>query len=168
MRSAGAGATSWDRGDWVLCRLGLMAARGRAVGVLGAVVGALVLTGAVIWAAPAAASRAASAKERGGLTAAVHASLVGGLNKVPQSQYRVTDQRVSTVSNHWATAQLVATPAFKDSFQNATVIAVRLAGSSQWVVVDLGTAEVGCGIAPNAVLADLFKTKQPCPSGGIG
>jgi hypothetical protein len=132
-----------------------------------AATGGLVLAVAAILAAPAGASRAANAKERGGLTAAVHASQVGGLNKIPQSQYRVTDQRVSTVSNHWATAQLVATPAFRDSFQNATVIAVRLAGSSQWVVVDLGTADVGCGIAPDKVLADLFKTSQPCPSGGI-
>lgn len=115
----------------------------------------------------AGASRAANAGERGGLTAAVHSSQVAGLNKIPPSRYRVTDQRVSTVSNHWATARLVATPAFRDSFQNATVVAVRLAGSSQWVVVDLGTADVGCGIAPNKVLADLFKTKQPCPSGGI-
>ena len=167
MRSAGAGATSWDRGDCVLSRLGLLAARGRAVGGLAAAVAALVLTGAVIWATPAAASRAANAKERGGLTAAVHSSQVGGLNKIPHGQYRVTDQQVSTVSNHWAAAQLVATPAFRDSFQNATVIAVRPAGSSQWVVVDLGTAEVGCGIAPNKVLTDLFKTKQPCPTGGI-
>jgi hypothetical protein len=37
------------------------------------------------------------------------------------------------------------------------------------VVVDLGSAEVGCGIAPNKVLADLFSTKTPCPPGaGIG
>jgi hypothetical protein len=41
--------------------------------------------------------------------------------------------------------------------------------SSRGVVVDLGTAQVGCGIAPDQVLADLFKTKQPCPPGeGIG
>jgi hypothetical protein len=36
------------------------------------------------------------------------------------------------------------------------------------VVVDLGTAEVGCGIAPNAVLADLLGLKageSPCPPG---
>jgi hypothetical protein len=94
---------------------------------------------------------------------------VGGINKVPTSKYRVTGQRVSTVSKHWAIAQLVATPASRATFQNATVLAIRPAGTNGWVVVDVGTAEVGCGIAPNKVLADLFKTKTPCPPGqGIG
>jgi hypothetical protein len=60
---------------------------------------------------------------------------------------------------------LVATSAFKSKFQNAFVVAVKLAGTSRWVVVDLGSAEVGCGIAPNKVLADLFKTNRPCPVG---
>jgi hypothetical protein len=70
----------------------------------------------------------------------------------------VTRQRVSTVSKSWAIAQLVATPAFRTTFQNATVLAIRPAGTNGWVIVDLGTAQVGCGIAPNKVLADLFKT----------
>lgn len=87
------------------------------------------------------------------------------LTKLPRNHYRVSGQRVSTVSKSWAIAQLVATPAFRDSFQNATVLAIRPAGTSGWVVVDVGTAEVGCGIAPNKVLADLFKTKTPCPPG---
>ncbi|MGZ4233173.1 MAG: hypothetical protein ACXVS6_23055 [Solirubrobacteraceae bacterium] len=77
----------------------------------------------------------------------------------------VTGQRISTVSKSWAIAQLVAAPAFRTTFQNATVLAIRAAGTNGWVVVDFGTAEVGCGIAPNKVLADLFKTKQPCPPG---
>jgi hypothetical protein len=59
----------------------------------------------------------------------------------------------------------VATSAFKSKFQNAFVVAVKLAGTSRWVVVDLGTAQVGCGIAPNKVLADLFKTSRPCRGG---
>jgi hypothetical protein len=123
----------------------------------------------MICAAPAGASRAARAGERRALTEAVHASRVGGLGNVPVSHYRVTGQRISTVSQNWAIAQIVATPAFRSQFQNATVIAVRPAGTGQWVVVDLGTAQVGCGIAPDKVLADLFKTQQPCPPGeGIG
>ncbi len=139
------------------------------VSVRPAVVVGLVVTFAMVCAAPAGASRVANAKERSGLTSAVHASRVGGLNKVPKSRYRVTGQRVSTDSTNWATARLVATPAFKSTFQNAIVVAVKLAGTNQWVVVDLGTADVGCGIAPNKVLADLFRTKRPCPSGtGIG
>jgi len=126
------------------------------------------LAAATTYVAPADASRAANARERSGLIAAIHASKVAGLNKVPASHYRVADQRVSTVSTNWASARLVATPAFRSSFQNAVVVAVKLAGTSQWVVVDLGSADVGCGIAPDKVLADLFKTKTPCPSGGIG
>jgi hypothetical protein len=119
----------------------------------------------MVCAAPAGASRAASAKERRALTNAVHVSPVGAINKVPKSHYRVTGQRVSTVSKSWAVARLVATPAFRTTFQNATVLAIRPAGTNGWVVVDLGTAEVGCGIAPNKVLADLLKTKTPCPPG---
>lgn len=128
-------------------------------------IAALVAVAAMVCAAPAGASRAASAKERRALTNAVHVSPVGAINKVPKSHYRVTGQRVSTVSKSWAIAQLVATPAFRTTFQNATVLAIRPAGTNGWVVVDLGTAEVGCGIAPNKVLADLFKTKTPCPPG---
>jgi hypothetical protein len=126
---------------------------------------ALVTTTAMVCAAPAGASRAANANERRALTTAVHASPVGGINKVPRSHYRVTGQRVSTVSKAWAIAQMVATPPSRTTFQNATVLAIRPAGTNGWVVVDVGTAEVGCGIAPNKVLADLFKTKTPCPPG---
>ena len=48
------------------------------------------------------------------------------------------------------------------------MLAVKLAGKSTWVVVDAGTAEVGCGIAPDPVLADLLGLKageQPCAPG---
>ncbi len=130
--------------------------------VAGAVVGT-----AMLCAAPAVASRAANGTERQGLTNAVHASVVAGINKVPRSHYTVTGQRVSTVSKNWGSARLVATSGFKSSFQNALVVAVKLAGTNRWVVIDLGSAQVGCGIAPNKVLADLFNTKRPCP-GGIG
>jgi hypothetical protein len=130
---------------------------------------AFVATLALILAAQASASRAPSSKDRRAITSGVLASHVGGINKVPRSHFQVTGQRVSSVSSSWAKAELVARPAFRTTFQDATVIAVRLGGTSQWVVVDLGTAEVGCGIAPNKVLADLFKTKTPCPPGsGIG
>jgi hypothetical protein len=132
----------------------------------GATIAGLVVTASMICAAPAGASRAANGADRQGLTNAVHATQVAGLNKVPRSRYRVTGQRVSTVSAHWGIAQLVARPAFRSSFQNSLVVAVKLAGTNRWVVVDVGTDEVGCGIAPNKVLADLFKTHRPC-TGGI-
>ena len=68
-----------------------------------------IVAAAMIFAAPAGASRGANATERRGLSNAVHASQVAGLNKVPRSQYRVTGQRVSTISRHWGIARLVAT-----------------------------------------------------------
>jgi hypothetical protein len=130
---------------------------------------ALVAAAAMVFAPPAGASRAATAKQRRALTNAVHASHVAGINRVPRSHYRIRGQRVSTVSQNWATARLDAAAGFRDSFQNAVVVAVRPAGTAQWVVVDLGSSDVGCGIAPNKVLSDLFKTRQPCPPGqGIG
>jgi hypothetical protein len=123
----------------------------------------------IVGAAPAAASRAPTANQRKALTNAVLATHVAQLNTVPKSHYRVTGVRISTVSKSWAAADVVARPGFQSTFQNAVVVAVRLAGTNQWVVVDLGSAQVGCGIAPNKVLADLFSTKTPCPPGtGIG
>lgn len=126
------------------------------------------VAGCMILAAPAVASRAPTARQRSALTSAVYGSTVAGINQVPQSHYRVTGQRISSVSGSWAKAQLVARQGFQSSFQSASVVAVRPAGTSRWVVVDLGSSEVGCGIAPNKVLSDLFKVKNPCPSGGIG
>src|SRR5947209_19365530 len=102
-------------------------------------------TASMLFAPPAGASRAANANQLRALTNAVHASKVGGLNKVPQSHYRVTGGLISTISKNWAMARLVARPAFRSSFQNAIVVAVRPGGTNQWVVVDLGTADVGCG-----------------------
>jgi hypothetical protein len=120
---------------------------------------------ALMAAAPATASRNATEGERAALTRAVHTSAVGGIRKVPKSHYTVKGFKVSTVSRYWATANMIARPKFVGTFQNAQVVAVRLAGTGRWVVVDVGTSDVGCGIAPTSVLADLFNTKTPCPSG---
>lgn len=127
----------------------------------------LLATGIAILAAAASASasRAPTSKERSRLTNAVLATHVAGLNQVPKSHYRVTGERISTVSSSWAKADVVARPGFQSTFQNAVVVAVKLAGTNQWVVVDLGSAQVGCGIAPKKVLADLFSDKTPCPPG---
>src|SRR5436190_14349416 len=105
------------------------------------VVSAIVGAAAVLWAAPAGASRAANATQRQALTNAVHSSMVASIDKVPSNRYTVTGQRISTVSKSWASARLVATPAFKSTFQNALVVAVKLAGTSRWVVIDVGSAE---------------------------
>jgi hypothetical protein len=126
---------------------------------------AVVLTAVLVAASPAGASRSATRHERAAITRAVQTSAVGGIKQVPKSHYKVTGIRVSTVSRSWAKANMVARPGFVGTFQNAEVVAVRLSGTSRWVVVDVGTADVGCGIAPNKVLADLFHVKTPCPSG---
>lgn len=130
-------------------------------------VAALAVVVSMLFAAPAGASRAPKGNEAQALASAVSGSPVAGVNRVPKSQYRVSGQRVSTVSSSWAKEQLVARNGFQSTFQDATVVAVKLAGTARWVVVDLGSSEVGCGIAPNKVLSDLFKVKDPCPSGGI-
>lgn len=99
---------------------------------------------------------------------AVRSSPVGGINRVPAKRYVVTKVKISTVSKAWAMASLQPTRAFRNSFQAASVVAVQPAGTRKWVVVDLGSAEVGCGIAPDAVLADLLGLKageSPCPPG---
>jgi hypothetical protein len=129
-----------------------------------------VLAGAALFlilVASAGARRAPSSRARTAIIAAVHRSSVGGLNKVPSSHYRVTDARISSVSTSWASAQLTATPAYRSSFQNVTIVAVQPAGTSRWVVVDLGSAQVGCGIAPDKVLQDLYRVQRPCATRGI-
>jgi hypothetical protein len=114
------------------------------------------------------ASKSASRSQATAVTRAVQSSPVGGINKVPTKRYTVARVRLSTVSSAWAMASLLPTKAFRNKFQSAIVVAVRPAGTSRWVVVDLGSSEVGCGIAPNAVLADLLNLKSgesPCPPG---
>jgi hypothetical protein len=122
----------------------------------------------LVLAAGALARKNATPTQAKAVSQAVTSSPVGGINKVPTRRYTVTNVKISTVSKAWAMASLVPTKAFRKSFQAATVVAVQPAGTSKWVVVDLGSAEVGCGIAPNAVLADLLGLKRgesPCPPG---
>jgi hypothetical protein len=124
---------------------------------------------AMTFAGSAAASRAPTSKERAGIDSAVYASSVYGVNRIPRSHYQLTHQRVSTVSDSWATADLIERSGFHLSKGDATVVAVRLAGTEHWVVVDVRydyRGYVGCGIAPDSVLADLFHDKRYCLGGG--
>jgi len=117
-------------------------------------------------AGPALAARDATRAQQRALTRAVHATPVGGLDEVPRSRYRVTGGQISTVSRSWASAKLVAAPRFRTTFQGGSVLAVQPAGTRGWVVLDEGSAEVGCGIAPDTVLADLAGLQTaPCPPG---
>jgi hypothetical protein len=122
----------------------------------------------LVLAGTALASTHATSSQAGAVASAVRSSHVDDIDKVPTKRYTVTNVRISTVSKAWAMASLVPTKAYRNSFQSATVVAVKPAGTREWVVVDLGTAEVGCGIAPNRVLADLLGlkgTEVPCPTG---
>jgi len=121
-----------------------------------------------VLAASALARKNATRAQEKAVTQAVKSSPLGGINTVPANRYRVANVKISTVSRAWAMASLVPAKAFRNSFQAATIVAVQPAGTSKWVVVDLGSAQVGCGIAPNVVLADLLGLKHgesPCPPG---
>jgi len=117
-------------------------------------------------AAPGSGGRAASAAEARAITTAFRSSPLGGVNKVPKAQYRITRIRVSTLAPTWATAQQVATAAGRNTFQPGYGVLVRLANTANapgpWVLVDVGTAFVGCDVAPARVLTNL---RLSCPSG---
>jgi hypothetical protein len=65
---------------------------------------------------------------------------------VDGADYAVTDVRVA---GDWASAQLEPTT----DLDPATAVLQHVDGA--WQVVDLGTAQVGCGLAPAAVEGDL-------------
>jgi hypothetical protein len=69
---------------------------------------------------------------------------------VPRGAYAVTDVRTAGADATWAGAALQPTG---DDLDPATVVLHRVAGT--WTVVDLGTAQVGCGTAPAPVATDL-------------
>lgn len=128
---------------------------------------ALLLSGAT-----ASASRPATGREAAQLAKAVFASPAGKGDPQFKRQYRTTGARVSSLSRAWGKVDIVPRPRYARSLQGGYAIAVRPAGGSAWVVVDFGTADVGCGIAPNSVIADLLGVKTIaaiCPPGqGIG
>lgn len=72
---------------------------------------------------------------------------------IPATDYAVTGVRVS---GSWASATL--RPSRTAELDPATVILQKSRGA--WQVVDLGTAEVGCGLVPAAALKPLRLT---CP-----
>lgn len=116
----------------------------------------------------ASAARNATRQERTALAKAVFASPMGRGDPQFKRQYETRGARVSTVSRYWAKVLIVARPRYVSRLQGGYAIAVRPAGGSAWVLVDFGTADVGCGIAPNSVLADLLGVKTiaaVCPPG---
>ncbi|MBX5441487.1 MAG: hypothetical protein IRZ32_08160 [Solirubrobacteraceae bacterium] len=125
--------------------------------------GALVL-GAL--AGPAAASKAPTADQAKRITRAVKTTKLGGANRISTRWYTVDRIRISSLSDNWALAWQTATKAGEGRFQPAYFILVNPQGSKRWVVVSLGTALVGCGVAPDAVLQDLVGVGCP-PGEGI-
>jgi hypothetical protein len=129
---------------------------------------ALTVLGLLALSSSALASKSATPVQLKALTRAIHTTPVAGINAIPANRYRVSRARISTVSTSWASAWVEPTKRFQATLQGIEVVAVKLAGKSTWVVVDAGTAEVGCGVAPNPVLADLLGLKageQPCAPG---
>jgi hypothetical protein len=111
----------------------------------------------------AAASKRPTAGQAAAITRAVHTSIVGGIDRVPRNRYVVSHRRISTVEPRWAYAQLQPRKRFQDTFQSSYVMLVNLAGTRTWVVVDLGSAQVGCGVVPAAVISDLLGGDAGCP-----
>lgn len=127
---------------------------------------ALLAAGAValtVFAAPAAASKAPTKSQARHITTAVETTKLGGANKIRKSWYKVDRIRVSSLSDSWALAWQTATKAGEGKFQPAYFILAQPQGSKRWVVMSLGTALVGCGVAPNVVIRDL--TGSTCPPG---
>jgi hypothetical protein len=83
------------------------------------------------------------------ISQAVHASPL--TSAVPDGDYVVVGLRLSAHDEHWAGGMLE--PRKQDALQPAGVLLHRVGDT--WTVSDLGTAQLGCGIAPAAVLQDL-------------
>jgi hypothetical protein len=110
------------------------------------------LPGLVLASPPAAPSTAParstglSATDLAAIDTAVHTSSL--TDAVPDSAYQVTGTTVSTVDPSWAWTGLRPLTAEVDR-----VDAVLHRDATGWTLVALGSDEVGCGLAPNAVLA---------------
>ena len=114
-------------------------------------------------AAPAVASKAPTRSQARFIAQAVRTTSLGGANQLDRSWYRVNRIRVSSLSDSWAIAWQTATKPGEGKFQPAYFILAQPQGARRWVVMSLGTALVGCGVAPNVVIKDL--TGGTCPPG---
>ena len=98
--------------------------------------------------APVSAAVAAAVVEGPAVEEAVRTSpLTAG---VDPAAYVVADVRLAAADPAWAAARIAPVPGA--ALDPADVVLRDVAG--RWEVVELGTAEVGCGTAPAPVLAD--------------
>jgi hypothetical protein len=101
--------------------------------------------------------------QRAGIVSALNTLLGADRSKVTYEGIKVT----SVPDRTWAVANVDARPAFEATFQSFVTVLVKvpdLQSQFRWVVADLGSAFVGCGVAPVPVLRDLTGTRRPCPS----
>ena len=134
---------------------------------IGAGLGLAVIAGFGLSASPpGSGGRAANAAEARAIASAYRSSPLGGVNQVPRANYRIVGMRVSKLAPTWATARQVPTAAARATFQPAYGVLVRLAQTrgapGPWVLVDVGSSDVGCRVAPRRVLNDL---RLGCASG---
>jgi hypothetical protein len=104
--------------------------------------------------------------QRAGIVSALNTLLGADRSKVTYKGIKVT----SVPDRSWAIANVEARPAFEATFQSFVTVLVRvpdLQSQFRWVVADLGSAFVGCGVAPVPVLRDLTGTRRPCPPGAF-
>jgi hypothetical protein len=100
--------------------------------------------------------------QRAGIVSALNTLLGADRSKVTYKGIKVT----SVPDRSWAIANVEARPAFEATFQSFVTVLVKvpdLQSQFRWVVADLGSAFVGCGVAPVPVLRDLTGTRRPCP-----
>lgn len=71
--------------------------------------------------------------------------------QVPDTEYVVVGLQLAGTDGQWAGGMIE--PRKPNALQPAAVLLHRVAG--RWKLVDLGTAMVGCGVAPRAVLEQL-------------
>jgi hypothetical protein len=116
-----------------------------------------------VLAGPAAASKKPTKAQAAAITRAVETTTLGGVDHTSKAWYTVDRIRISSLSPSWALAWQTATKAGEGKFQPAYFILMQPQGSTKWVVASLGTALVGCGVAPDAVIQDL--TGNACPPG---
>lgn len=101
-----------------------------------------------------------AAKARANVSAKTHRAITLAVQRseatsfVPARDYRVTGVRLA--GSDWARATL--TPRAGAELDPATVVLQRAGTPAAWTVADLGTAGVGCDIAPASVLRTLRLT----------
>jgi hypothetical protein len=129
---------------------------------LAAIAAAVVGLGAI--ASPAVAAKKPTKEQARFIEQAVRSTV----DDVNPRWYEVDRIKISSLSDSWALAWQTATKRGEGKFQPAYFILVQPTGiTKRWTVVSYGTALVGCGIAPDAVIKDLTGGNGCPPGEGI-